>query len=644
MRPDFEACGKEFFSHSSDIYSKYVYNGSVHGILQASRPVLITVEGCRALCGTGTAYYAWKDCSNTITTWVLPIIGLLVQAPFESNQAWRTILALCRWIGSPISTLSYILWNIKVTGKCALMMDMACKYDEFPEQGSEFSQMRDSLFILCVMNQYSPKPSLPPIEAERLLRLALFSNMLSLDGSTESKQSLVKRRTEMAQNFREGRKKGVIPVFVSFLWFVFALGLSIQIAFGDIGANETAHNLAVGLLVGWLPILILASTVDRNLVSADAIREKLNRLVDDVRLALLDPPTVRAYMAATRSTEEDFAWTRCLRNDIFSQGDFFKGFGGQGRTHWHYGVAHPLLAGIETKFMADYGRDWLHHAYAARLAIVVGSRNVNGLKMFDPRMVWQITSSIIIVCGSLGGGFILSYNTPTVGLGCRSGGYLIYGVIALSLLTTELFVWWLTHHTTHTPEDILAQVGTKLEDRLARVKGGMGEATQKSRRAHTILSWFRSKTFRWVMKNFFIRPCEVGNTVWLAYIVFAQTFGSYQTCDCMASTWGRIGGYLDFQLAEYYTAHGVYLYWGVATALSLTVMTAGLVYIAIEYCTQSHLSTERYDQAMIGLRHTRCFMKYTYYIRAVRTFILEKGKLLWWKVNGGRSRRGRRSL
>lgn len=52
-----------------------------------------------------------------------------------------------------------------------------------------------------------------------------------------------------------------------------------------------------------------------------------------------------------------------------------------------YLVAHPILAGIETKFMAAYGRDWLRHGHAARLAIVVGSRNVNGLKMFDPRMV-----------------------------------------------------------------------------------------------------------------------------------------------------------------------------------------------------------------------------------------------------------------
>ena len=52
-----------------------------------------------------------------------------------------------------MSSLSYLLWNIKVAGKCALMVDMATKYEEFPDEDSEFSVMRDSLFILSVMNQ-----------------------------------------------------------------------------------------------------------------------------------------------------------------------------------------------------------------------------------------------------------------------------------------------------------------------------------------------------------------------------------------------------------------------------------------------------------------------------------------------------------
>lgn len=70
MRPDFAACGANFLNGSSDIYSRYVYKGSVQGILDAARPVLITVEGCRQLCGTGVEYYDWQDSSNTITTWV----------------------------------------------------------------------------------------------------------------------------------------------------------------------------------------------------------------------------------------------------------------------------------------------------------------------------------------------------------------------------------------------------------------------------------------------------------------------------------------------------------------------------------------------------------------------------------------------
>ena len=197
----------------------------------------------------------------------------------------------------------------------------------------------------------STKPELPPIEAERLLRLALFSNLLKMQGAHCGENDLVRRRTKLARALREGRKKGVVPVFVSFLWFVFALALSIQLAFGSIGNNETAHNLAIGFLSGWLPIMVLASTVDRNVVSADSIQERLNALLEDVRMALLNPKLRTAYMRKTRTSPEDFTWCKSLEDDKVFDGNFFTEFSGQGRVGNH--SLWSLASGLEIKALTS---------------------------------------------------------------------------------------------------------------------------------------------------------------------------------------------------------------------------------------------------------------------------------------------------
>ncbi|KAL6721732.1 hypothetical protein ACLMJK_000837 [Lecanora helva] len=387
----------------------------------------------------------------------------------------------------------------------------------------------------------------------------------------------------------------------------------------------------------------MASTVDRNLVSADAIREKLNVLVNDVRIAVQDEKILSDYMRDTRATDADYEWVKSLNNEEIFGGDFFQSFGGQGRSHWHYGVAHPILTAIETKFLADYGRAWLLHGHAARVAIVTGSRNDQGLKMFDPRMIWQIMSSFVIVAGTVSGSFILSYFTPTAGLGCRTGGYMVYMVIAMFLLLIELIVWWVTHETTHTAADPLARVRTRLERRLTE-SDDMEKRVLLRSWTERVIAWIHQQTFRDVIRNFVIRPGEITNTGWLAYIVFAQTFGSYQTCDCMASTWASTGGFIDFSTAEDYKAHGIYLYWGASTALACFVMSGGLAYIVHEYCTQSHFSTEHYGRAMQGLRLTRAWKRYTRLVRVLPDTVIKFGKLCWFKVSGGKSRRGRRSL
>lgn len=212
MKANFTACKLRFAANTSDgeaLRAEWGWHGPIVGI-KHNPQTQISRDGCLNLCGHGTDYYPWAVASSTITTWLLPVVGALLQAPFESNATKRTFLAISRWVGSPIASLSYILWNIKVSAKAALMVDMAVKYDETPDRKTDFGSMRDSMFLLLAMNQYTLKPTaaLREKEAEGLLRIVLFSKDLVL---TDTDKTLRQMRRILAREVREMRRRGGVP-------------------------------------------------------------------------------------------------------------------------------------------------------------------------------------------------------------------------------------------------------------------------------------------------------------------------------------------------------------------------------------------------------------------------------------------------
>jgi hypothetical protein len=248
------------------------------------------------------------------------------------------------------------------------------------------------------------------------------------------------------------------------MWFLFAFALSIQDAFGELGANTTAHDLALGCLLAWFPVLIMGSIVDRNPIAAEAIRKKLSTLVDHVRHALRDKQHLKEFLETFRD-QQDYHELKARIERVAEKGehmhDFFVDFAGQARVRWHYGAAHAILSDIEACYIEKKGRNWLANEHEARASLVLGPVNEEGLVWFDIREFWQVLSAVIIVGGSCGGAFILSYFTPTVGLGCRSGGYTIFFVVALGLLIAEMTVWMF-----YSPYEIDAHWLTRAESRL----------------------------------------------------------------------------------------------------------------------------------------------------------------------------------
>ncbi|KAL9094894.1 MAG: hypothetical protein Q9165_002843 [Trypethelium subeluteriae] len=357
---NFTQCGIEYMN-SPDLIAKYGYDGPTPGIPH-NRSTQITYRGCQEVCGQGIEFFPWETISSTMTTWILPTIGVLLQAPFESNAFRRTFLAITRWVGSPIASFSYTLWNISVSGKCAMigmsielfpqlfeivgnrgLVDMAIRYeDRIPDPDSDFASIRDSFYLLATMNQFKMREDASRRkEAEGLLRIVLFSKDLRLSKPDEKLKEI---RRRYAEDLRAGRRRGVVPVFISTLWFLFSLVISIQTAFGSIGENSTAHDLALGLLLSWLPVMILCSIIDRNPVAPGNLRKKLNKLVDKVREALMDDDLRAQYIATfnargLQKQEELASWVIKISTQAKHMDNFFTDFAGQGRVRWHYGAA-----------------------------------------------------------------------------------------------------------------------------------------------------------------------------------------------------------------------------------------------------------------------------------------------------------------
>lgn len=103
--------------------------------------------------------------------------------------------------------------------------------------------------------------------------------------------------------------------------------------------------------------------------------------------------------------------------------------------------------------------------------------------------------------------------------------------------------------------------------------------------------------------------------IWLLYIIFAQALGSYNTCACQVAGYGIAGGYINLNIVLVNGPPNVARkFWIAATTLGCAVLAGSFSMIVWEWVTQSHMSSEEYENAMKGLKLTRRFKKYTKFI------------------------------
>lgn len=326
-------------------------------------------------------------------------------------------------------------------------------------------------------------------------------------------------------------------------------------------------DLALGLVLSWIPILILCSIIDRNPVCAEDIRFKINRYIHHIRCALLQQQHKRELSASLLLDEDFYDWIDPDSQEPQYMGNILGDFAGQARFHWQHGLSPSIVAGIEDH-VGIVGRGWLTESLATRRALLCES-SPKGIFWVDPFGIWQILLASTYVAGTAAGAFWIAYWTPTVGLGCHALGYLVFVMLSFMLFFLEITCWWL----------------------LPR----------------------NSNSRRW--GSAITTTAESINSSWLLFITTAQTFGLYEACTCIGGAFDPYGGYIDFSHVSGTLSSQVYSYWLSGTLFACAVLTWGTGFVVMKWCEQSHLTTLEYDSAVRGLMWTRHFTNATRFVR-----------------------------
>lgn len=557
---DFAQCAS-IFTHGSSSNTSYldsrgnpaIFEGPLRGFKGNSteRPLVITEQACIDYCGWDPQFHDVVAAFQVLTTWVLPVLGLMGQLPYESlsRKKWRrNAEAFVNWIGAPGAALTTTLWNILTIGECQALPSLW--------RGNNDSIIKDALYILSCINQYEyprhapghPKPFYRRRD-QALLRGILFPYTQSVAIDRSQRQTLQDMAKLLAFHLRLQRRRGVYPIYIGVLWFGVAFGLSIALAFADLGDNSTAHSLALGLLVSWVPIIVFASVVDRNPTSATHCSEMIERWLFNVDCVFRSASLWHA--PKTDSTEAEVS---AARDQLvpFKIGEFL----GQGRRLRYCGVTDTVLKYISEGVAKDGGLPLPEITEQAEANKPQGAKTFhefqNALKTRPLKWysVWIASQLIVMTC--FGMAFMVSFNTPTVGFGCRSMVYLMWYLLTLPSSIYLLF-------------------------------------RQEP--------WKGLRTLALLLN---ILPVLA-----IFVIMLMQTMNGFNSCVCKTSAFGikgtsTYGGYLDFENAAFYSKYyDVRFWWGVATGVGGGMLVGSLLWLAWKWQKASGLWRVTEDRVMV---------------------------------------------
>ncbi|KAJ7318168.1 hypothetical protein DFH08DRAFT_401709 [Mycena albidolilacea] len=519
-----------------------------------STATAITYELCVAACGSGQADFQWNIFSQQFSAWLLPYLALVSQLPFGAVARLDNLMSMLLTVGSP-TLAAYSLALTVLNGHW-----IAQRFS-----GVSYPNVRNAVRILSSLQQ-------SPLQVNT--DDSLLASLVVLHSNDEFWEEL----TEWL-NFVHTWS---ISAVASILWVITAYVFTVVDSFTGVVTFSTlnANGQAVGSIFLWL----LPIVVGWLQISPKCDSERVNQAMDKANKI--------AYVA-TLDGEPTLASNKSNKRAIYLR----KGAGEIHRDEqctppiYNYARFLPWTLAVENVYYAfreasersnsyqpvDSAKGWEKGDRNMRVHYLNRSGSqaqVTAYVRTEPPEIYPrhrsrwgsgvvsrfLLAALVALCltwGTTGAAILVAFFTPTKGLACRSGSYLIYGInstlVWIMMVTSSV----LAHYSTFT----VSVKGRYFHTRSTRLAG--------------VLSIFLRRLGK-VLASI--------NTIWIVLACLFQFGSFFDRCWCDSSVFylGTKNAYNVIDVApEDVAALNAPWIGGVALASGCAVLFMGFVNVLI---------------------------------------------------------------
>ncbi|KAF9786455.1 hypothetical protein BJ322DRAFT_788560 [Thelephora terrestris] len=486
-----------------------------HSVNDSDHVVGLTYDVCKSLCGIGQEPFSWSVFSQQFSAWLLPWLALVSQLPFGAESRIDNLISVALTVGSP--TLA--AFSLAITA-----LNTRWANDRF--SAIEYPNHENAAKALIYLQQ---------VPLRLTTRDGLLASLIVLPENDDWWECLVDR---LEQTY-----VWTIAAATSIVWVIIAFAFTVADSLMNVGNDVNSNGQGVGTLWLWL-IPIIVGWLWIPVCSYEKLKAAIDKANEIAYVATTEnKPKLDAYPKITRATNVTHrqAFRIYKKKKVFTQ-DAARAapvFNYARIWEWHSAVETVAQAFEKADKMAkrripiDSSGEWvfpeekrvtLHHEN--RIGSLEQVQAYCGFPVHGhkeptqpmPSGVWKriFVASVFALAlqwSTTGSAAVIVIATPTTGLGCRSGAYLLYGIVSTMIWSTLLLSSYLAHFA-----------------KLHHDRGDSSRSRLNSAHLAETLATFmrRLSTF-----------LAIGNSLCIILACVLQFSDFWSTCYCNSSVLGR---------------------------------------------------------------------------------------------------------